>query len=204
MNLYAFAKIVVPPVGRLLFRMKEEGTENLPESGPVIVCSNHRSNYDPVLLGIALKRPLFFMAKDDLFKIPLFSSLIRKLGAFPVHRGKGDSSAIQRGIDILKEGCVLAMFPEGHRLKTGRDPQRFQSGAVRIAIQTHATIVPVAIVTKGKVGMFRRTVVKTGKPVPFEELGIRENSLESIRSASALIRSRVIELLESARVEHNL
>ena len=168
----------------------------MPVSGPVIVCSNHRSNYDPVILGASLSRDLNFMAKAELFKIPLFKGLITAFGAFPVQRGKGDAEASRTAVHILEEGNVLAMFPEGHRQKSGSGLQRFQKGTARFAYKAHAPVLPVAIVTKGRVRPFKRNALRVGTMIPYEELGFTDGSAENLASVSTFIRSRVEALLK--------
>lgn len=199
MSIYPLAKAVVPPVIGGLYHLKTEGAENIPADGPVIVCSNHRSNLDPLLLGIAfLKRRLHFMAKIELFRVPVLRSVIRSLGAFPVRRGQGDAGAMAFAADILRKGGALLMFPEGTRQKYMKDLLRFKSGAARLALQTKAPVLPVAVVPAGKrVGMLRRTVVRIGKPIPFEELGFEndQGSVEAFHRASSVIRNRVAALL---------
>ncbi|HEX2937851.1 MAG TPA: lysophospholipid acyltransferase family protein, partial [Ruminiclostridium sp.] len=99
MTFFTFARTLLGAPLRLIFGIKRYGVNNLPEQGAVILCSNHRSNFDPVILGAALSRDLNFMAKAELFKIPLFRSLIKTLGAFPVNRGKHDSDAVKKAIE---------------------------------------------------------------------------------------------------------
>lgn len=195
MSFYTGARIVMSPILRLIFCIKRTGHRNLPSQGPVILCSNHRSNYDPVILGASLSRDLKFMAKAELFKNPVLRFIITSLGAFPVRRGKGDSEAVKKAISILKDGDVLAMFPEGTRLKEGGTPLRFKSGAALFAYQTHAPIVPVAIVAKGKVRPFKRIEVRVGKPLSFEELGFTDGSTENIRKVSEFLHNQVEALI---------
>lgn len=180
---------------RRLMNIRFEGRENLPAQGPVILCSNHRSNFDPVLLGTVLQRDLFFMAKASLFRVPLLNVLIRALGAFPVERGAGDFRAVGRAIDIVRSGHVLAMFPEGHRLKSGGEPQRFHSGAALIAARTGAPLVPAAVICRGRVRFFKRKLVRVGRPIPVSELGLADTSRESLRKASEKLRQAVIDLM---------
>ena len=195
MSFYTKAQIFSPQL-RGLFRVRCEGGENMPAEGRLILCSNHRSNVDPVLLGASLGRPLFFMAKASLFKIPLFNKLIVTLGAFPVRRGAGDREAIRRAESIVTEGRVLAMFPEGHRLRKGGEPLRFQSGAARIAVRTGAKILPAAIICKGRVWPHKRKLIRVGKPLTVEELGYTDGSSENLRQMSENLRLIVSGLLK--------
>ena len=101
---YAIAKFVTNLLIHILYKMRYEGVENIPEGGGYMVCSNHRTNMDPLFIAQKLKTQLFFMAKQELFQNKFVSLIIRGLGAFPVERGKGDSSAIDFAVDTLKSG----------------------------------------------------------------------------------------------------
>lgn len=197
MSLYTWALKYVVPMRETVFRTYVEGQENLPTDGAAILCCSHRSNFDPVVVGLAVPRPLRFMAKAELFRIPLFRSLIRALGAFPIHRGIGDRQALQRAENLLREGELLLIFPEGTRLRSGRVPGRFQSGAVRLALRAGVPIVPAAILNEGKTRLFRRKTVRFGEPVTASALGVTEaaHDAERLRAANALLRGRVMALL---------
>lgn len=192
---YMGARIIATPLGRFLFRAKVSGLENLPETGPVILCCNHKSNFDPVVIGLYLKRQPRFMAKQELFRIPLFNWLIRALGAFPVRRGHGDIDAIKKAIRILRAGEMLAMFPEASRLREGELPAKFHSGAVLLAYKTKAAILPAAIICKGRERPFKKLAFRVGKPIPFEELGFTNGSYDELRGISEKVREKVVELI---------
>lgn len=195
MSFYKSAKIILSPLIKLIFGVKTQGIENVPKDIPIIICSNHRSNYDPVILGVALPCELKYMAKAELFRVPFLSGLIKLLGAFPVKRGKNDTQAIKKAIELIKNGGVLAMFPEGHRQKQGDTLQRFHSGAALIAHKAHAAIIPVAIVTKGPVRPFKRNTVRIGKPLLYNELGFTDGGADNLRDVSSVLRSRVEVLI---------
>jgi 1-acyl-sn-glycerol-3-phosphate acyltransferase len=197
MSFYNGARIVFSPLVRLIFGIKRTGTENLPQQGPLIICSNHRSNYDPVILGASLKRDVRFMAKAELFKNPFLRILITLLGAYPIERGKGDTAALNKFADILNSGTALIIFAEGHRNKKGGSPMRFKSGVSLLAYKTHATVLPVAIVRDGKVGPFRRNEVRVGKPLSYDELGFTDGSLKNLRDTSRLLHDKVDDLIFS-------
>lgn len=122
-----------------------QGAHHLPESGPAIVVSNHVNYLDPLAMGATFHRPLHFMAKQELFEYPVFGWLLRKVHAFPVRRGKSDRRAIRRALEILKDGHVLALFPEGTRSATG-DLQELQRGAAMLALRSGAPVVPMVVV----------------------------------------------------------
>ena len=137
--------IFVFPIFRFLFRGQTIGISNLPKTGGVVVVSNHGSHLDPPILGHALGRPVAFMAKSELFKIPILSSIISACGAYPVKRGAGDREALRTASKRLSEGWATGVFLDGTRQENGRinDPK---AGAALLAGWTGCPILPVAIV----------------------------------------------------------
>ena len=117
MTFYDFAFIVCNAFVKVGFKFRAEGVENLPQTGGYILCSNHRSYLDPIFLGVKVKRQLAFMAKEELFRVKVLGPIIKKLGAFPIARGKGDTGAVEFAIDTVKSGKALMLFPEGTRSK---------------------------------------------------------------------------------------
>ena len=102
----------------IVFRLHVEGRENVPEKGAIIVAPNHKSYWDPPMIGVAFKtRIVHFMAKEELFKNPVFGWVIRQLGTFPVRRGVTDRAAIRQAVKVLKDGYPLGIFPEGTRIR---------------------------------------------------------------------------------------
>ena len=194
---YAFAKVVVQPVLNLIFPCKKQGAEKLPESGRVIVCSNHLGMKDPILLAMVLKRQLFYMAKAELFKNKFVAMIIRSLGAFPVARGKHDTGAIDYAAKLLSEDRVVGIFIEGTRSKDG-NLGKPKSGAAMLAYQNNAPVLPMCITTKdGKSPrIFRKTVVSCGDLIPVEKLGIKEGSGPEFRQASRYIMEQIAQLRE--------
>ena len=116
---YAFSRVCVNAVLRTVWRMRVSGRERVPRTGPLIVAANHVSYFDPPVLGCALPRPLHFMAKKELFAVPLLGAMIRLYNAFPVDRGRGDVGAIKRAVEALKAGNAVLLFPEGTRNREG-------------------------------------------------------------------------------------
>lgn len=191
---YRFARLICRLVLLLLRRWKVEGAENLPSAGGVLVVSNHTSYWDPVVVGCALKRPVHFMAKADLFKIPLLGPIIRALGAFPVQRGSADRQAIRRALELLEEGKVVGIFPEGTRSKTGMllDPHR---GAAMLALRAKVPVLPVALLnTRGVVGRVR---VRIGKPLYFEGRG--GSGRQDYQAVSREIMGEIKRLMDEER-----
>lgn len=172
-----FFRVIYPifaPVIRFLFRVKVIGAENEPEEGGFLVCANHISAADPVVISSVLrKHQLCIMAKKELFSVPGLSWLIRHFGAYPVDRKISDVGAIRHAIDLLNHGYCAGIFPQGTR-HPGENPRdtKVKNGAAMIAAHTDAAILPIHIYRKDyRPGFFRRTVIVIGKPIPFAEFG---------------------------------
>ena len=194
---YYLGKIITGFIFRIWFHIEFHGQENQPQDRGYILCCNHRSALDPVLIAQKIKKPIRYMAKMELFQNPFIGFIIRHLGAFPVARGKGDTSAIDTAVETVKSGRVLGLFPEGTR---SHDDQllRFKSGAAVIASQSGGDLLPVAIWYEGK--KFRsRVVIRYGKPIANSQILIEENSTKQIKVVVALWRDEVDNLLEETR-----
>lgn len=187
------------PLVRLIMRVKVVGVENFPaESTSLILCANHISNWDPVLLIVAKPhRHIYFMAKSELFCNRLFSWLLGKqFGAFPVHRGTGDTGAIDTAERLVDEGKILGIFPEGTRSKTGK-LLRPKSGVGFIAAKTGAMVLPTAIVSRNqRIRPFRRTTIIYGKPLSPEELHLADAEHPDIRFATRRIMEAISQQIE--------
>lgn len=112
MTFYSFAKFVVYRILKPIYRIQVIGIEHFPKDGGVLLCANHIDNLDPPIVGITAPRPVHFMAKAELFSVPVLGRIVRNLNAFPVKRGMSDREALRKGLSILKEGKVLGLFPE--------------------------------------------------------------------------------------------
>lgn len=145
-----------------------EGMEKLPKSG-VLLCPNHSSNWDPVLLGTRLpvNYRLHAMAKEELFRNPILGWIIRKLGAFPVSRGNNDIQAVRTAMQVIKSGDNLLIFPEGTAIHNGIGyadglPAHAKAGVAMIGVRTGAILVPVFM--DGEKKLFHRTRIIFGDP----------------------------------------
>lgn len=197
MGMYEAARRHVAPFLRFIFGIKGVSGDEFPKEGPVIVCSNHRSNFDPVILGSLFdSRNLHYMAKAELFKIPVFNALIKAFGAFPIHRGKADKAAIVIARKLLHDGNALVMFPEGTRTKNMGAPRKFKPGIAMFAYKSHAPILPVLIETKGHVRPFKKNIVKVGKLITFDELGFTDGSSENLHAVTATLYERVTAMMD--------
>jgi len=194
---YNFARAVLTPIICFLFNVKYVGQENLRDSGGYILCSNHRSLWDPLLIAFGVKtRKLNFMAKKELFKFKPFAAIIRSLGAFPVSRGSGDVGAIKNAVDVVNNGNILLIFPEGTRSKTGH-PLRAKAGAVYIANEAKADIIPVAICfdTK-KMRIGSKVTVCYGEKIPYENIIVNEdNKSADAREGAQFVMHKIIDLM---------
>ena len=174
---YTLVALVSWPFLKGPFRLRAEGTENLPQEGGFVLAANHISNFDPWPLGIPLfpKRYLRFMAKSELYWWPL-GPLISAGGAFPVRRGERDIEAINQAVDLAREGHVVVMFPHGTRQRKGlvkRHQPRAHSGAARIALEAGVPLVPAAISGTDRLSRFGPLRVRYGKPLDLDGLDAR-------------------------------
>ena len=177
--LYKSVKYTLMPATTLLFAARSSGAENVPREGPLVVASNHVSYLDPPLLGTWFPRVIHFMAKQELFDVPVLGPLIRMVHAFPVQREAGDLGAIRHALRILKKGEVVGIFPEGRRNIDGEAQAR--SGAVLLAATAHCPVVPVALVgtnLAAKRLRASRVVVRIGKPMTFQGSARKPTKLE--------------------------
>ena len=143
--IYWLVRGVLQPFFHLYFRLSRIGREHIPAEGPVILASNHRSFLDPFIIATLARRPLYYVAKEELFRRPLLAWLLNNLGAFPVRRGEGDADMIETAKAILGRGDAVLMFPEGTRIRPG-SLGRPRRGVGRLALETGAPVVPVAII----------------------------------------------------------
>jgi 1-acyl-sn-glycerol-3-phosphate acyltransferase len=186
---------------RLFTRLHVEGTEHIPTKGPVIIVSNHLSMMDILALSVPCKRQEHFMAKIELFQVPIFGWYIHTLGAFPVRRGESDRESLRIAADVLSSGQVLVIFPEGHR----SDDHALipgHSGVALIAMRSGAPIVPVAITGTEHVSPLRfglwapRVRVVFGEPFMLPSEGRRTR--EDLERGIDQIMRRIAALLPPA------
>lgn len=160
---------------RKLFRVTIINPENEPLDENIksyVACINHSSNWDPILIGACMHRPLRYMAKSELFKIPVLKSIVKLFGAYPVKRDTADVSSVRNTINILENGEVVGMYPQGRRAKK-KHPETVtpKNGVAMVAFKAKAGILPVTIIAKGyKVKAFHKSIVVFGKYISFEEL----------------------------------
>jgi 1-acyl-sn-glycerol-3-phosphate acyltransferase len=147
---------------KIMFRVKVTGTENIPKSGGAIVCGNHISAWDPVLIAVAVKRNLRFIGKKELFENKALAWLFHSLGAFPVDRENTDMVAYKTAIKLLQGGQMLMLFSQGHRQKT-MELSSNKAGVAFFGIKAQVPIVPVGITASYK--LFSKASIRIGKPI---------------------------------------
>lgn len=175
LTFYGFARSVCNIVLAPIYRFEVIGRENFPSEGGVLLCANHIDALDPPVVGITAPRPVHFMAKEELFNVPVLGKIISNVHAFPVKRGLSDREALRKGLSVLKEGHVLGLFPEGTRSKTG-ELGKGLAGAGFFALRSNAVVVPCAII--GPYRPFRRLKVVYGKPIDLTEAKSTKMSTE--------------------------
>lgn len=171
--LYRIIGTLSIPVVKGLYRLRARGVEHLPEGG-FVLAANHTSNFDPWPLGVPLlpDRQLRFMAKAELFN-PIFTPILRGGGAFKVRRGEGDMEAMRTAIELVRQGEIVVMFPEGTRRAKGlrkKHVARAHTGAARIALAAGAPLVPAAITGTDRLSRFERLRVAYGEPIDVSDL----------------------------------
>jgi 1-acyl-sn-glycerol-3-phosphate acyltransferase len=169
--LYWFVRVTFQPAFLVYFRMRRLHKERIPAAGPVILASNHRSFLDPFVIACLVRRPVYFVAKRELFAHPVIAWLLGALGAFPIDRGRADAEAMATARAILERGDCVVIFPEGTRVRPGPlgTPHR---GVGRLALLAGAPIVPIAVigtedVRSGWVFRPRRVTLSCGTPLRF-------------------------------------
>ncbi|HHX57880.1 MAG TPA: 1-acyl-sn-glycerol-3-phosphate acyltransferase [Clostridiales bacterium] len=194
--MYTIARYIALFVYKIVYNLSYEGTENIPKEGGRIFASNHRSYADPVFICLPIKVKFAFMAKEELFKNPFFSALIRFMGAFPVVRGSGDMKVIDESIARLNKGRNLVIFPEGTRSKDGK-VGRGKTGVALIAAKANVDVVPVGIVFEDKLKFRRKVVVKYGKPISSSQLQVSDEPLRTeLKNLKNRIMVSITELVE--------
>jgi 1-acyl-sn-glycerol-3-phosphate acyltransferase len=194
--LYLLAGSISWPVVKVGFRLRARGIENLPDGG-FVLAANHTSNFDPWPLGIPLfpHRQLRFMAKSELFN-PILKPILVGGGAFPVRRGQADLEAIGRAVELVRDGEVVVMFPEGTRRKKGlrkKHEARAHTGAARIALTAGVPLVPAAIKGTDRLSRLAPLRVAYGRPIPLDDLRGREIS-PAAREATERLMAEIHEL----------
>jgi len=197
MSFYKIVRSIVGPLARIVFPVWVYGKENVPQKGNFLLCSNHISYIDPVYHIVGQKNVVHFMARDNLFKRKLTGWFLKKMLAYPVKRGASDTESVRVTFDLLENGEVVGIFPEGTRSKNG-ELGKFKAGAILIASKADAAILPSVICTKnGKVKAFKKSVLIYGKPVTVAELGLINGTSQELKDSAR----KLMEIIENLRAE---
>jgi 1-acyl-sn-glycerol-3-phosphate acyltransferase len=203
--LYYFSRWLLRILLRIFGGISVEGLEKFPESGGVILAPNHISYLDPPAVGLYIPRQVHFMAKEELFKVPLLGAWMHRVGAFPVKRGAPDRKAIKHALELLKQGKVVCIFPEGTRSENGelQDPEL---GIGLIALKSRVPVVPAFIKGTDKVlprharCLYRHPIkIVYGEPMTFPDL----YDVEVSRPAMQEVGRRIIEAIENLANRQN-
>jgi len=191
-----FLNGIIKLLSYIIYKVDYVGLENIPKDGGFIMASNHVSIVDPGFLVITCDK-VHFMAKGELFTNKFLAKFFRALNAFPVKRGNSDKSSVEYAINVIKQGKVLGVFPEGTCSDDGF-PLQPKAGVSLIAKATRADVLPVAICTKNKGRLFQRVVIRIGEVIKYEDLGISDDKRSSseLRAAARLVMDRIVALWE--------
>lgn len=198
---YIFARDMLRVLFFILGGLKSVGRENIPRTGGVIVASNHISNLDPPAVGAGMRRQVRFMAKEELFHPEICGIFMRCAGTFPVRRSTADRKAIKRAIELLDQGNVVGIFPEGTRSEDGklREPEL---GLGLIALKSRAAVIPTAVIGTDKIlplhakrFYFHKAKIVYGEPLTFPDLYDASDSRQAMEEIGRRVMAAIADLL---------
>lgn len=200
--LYIFLSIIAKAFEKLMYNIKVQGLNTLPLGEKAILCPNHTSNIDSIVLMIRCNRNIHFLAKKELFKTGFTTWFFTKLNVICVDRQGNDAAAIKKALRTLKDDKLLGIYPEGTTKKEGRELIEPKAGALMIALAAKAPIIPVAIYGKYK---FRGKVfIKAGEPVYFDEYyGRKYKTEELVQITQDKVMSKIKSMLDEMKGEKN-
>ena len=192
------SKLFVFPIYKFIFKGHLIGRDNIPQKDSFIMVSNHGSLLDPPLLGHALGRNISFMAKAELFKIPVLGFIIKACGAYPVKRGIADKNTIKTACKKLSNDKCIGIFIDGTRQKNGR-VNKPKQGAALLAFKNQKLLLPVAIVNSHRlirfkffIPLFSKIVIKVGKPIQPPQ----SSSRDDLNSVTMHLQDKINNLIE--------
>lgn len=195
-NLYQKLMPWLAPTIRFFQRIKAVGIENIPTDRGYVICSNHIAAKDVIMIGAAYPQPIRFVAKKELFSVPVIGGLITKLGAIKLDRGGSDVAAIKTSVNLAKAGYNVAIFPQGHRYP-GVDPATTptKNGAGLIACKSESDVLPVFIKVKdNKYRFLRKIEIIFGKPIKNDEFGFVNGGTDEYKQATDKIFAEILKL----------
>lgn len=193
------------PLGKKIvkgfYEVEYVGVENLPAEGGYILAANHIHALDPLMIALGMERQIHFMGKQELFKNPFIKAALKTVNGFPIVRGGRDKEALDYAVRILDEGMILAMFPEGTRSKT-YTPASAKGGISLIARQAKADVVPVSVYNNEQMKKHSKVTIRFGKPIPFAELNLNDESKkDELRASAAFVMEKIVALWEEGHCE---
>lgn len=191
--LYWPARNTIHGIARLLWRTQAYGVENVPRSGPLIIACNHRAFLDPPVMGSFVPRQVYFMAKKELFDIPILGAAIASVGAYPVDREGSAAAAIKRSVEVLRRGDCIGIFPEGGRNQEG--DKEVRQGVALLASLSKAPVLPAAIVGTDRAKAFSKIKVAYGKPLSLP--ADRKATRDDLAKFTQEVMSAIFALAES-------
>lgn len=197
---WTVSRILLSPPIRLAWRLRFEGKKHIPKDGPAVIASNHLSFLDHFILPLATRRPIYFISKAQHFDARLKGWFFRNLGVIPLERGAGDKEAFERSLQVLDEGELFGIYPEGTRSLDGK-LHKGRTGVARIAIMKRVPIVPAAMIgtfeamPKGRsMPRLKKCGVRIGPPIDTSPWYGRENDRDALRELTDLVMQRIAEV----------
>lgn len=188
---YSFIKTTVKFVLFFFYRIKLYGAGNIPLDGKLIICSNHASNWDPILISIIFPRQISWMGKKELFKNKALAYLLNKLMVFPVDRDGSDVGAIKKALKVLKGEGTLGLFPEGTRVKS-LDLNNAKSGVALLGFKSKSPILPIYIESNYKI--FNRVNIYIGEAIDLNQAIDGKPSADDYLELSKQILYKIYDL----------
>jgi len=193
MKLYKAASVLFHFYMHTVYDIEYIGGENLPKDGAVIICANHKSVADPLLLGGILERPIHFMAKQEIFKNKFFSWVLREIGAFPVNREAVEMTSFKHALGVLKNGEIMGIFSQATR-KNAVDENEGKAGVALFATKSGAPVVPVGIT--GDYKWFSKMIINVGEPMDFKEYEGKRLRTPELEELTKEIMTKVKSLIK--------
>ncbi|MDP4093137.1 MAG: lysophospholipid acyltransferase family protein [Bacillota bacterium] len=182
-------------VFKIIYRVEVINREAVPAKGAVVLCSNHVRMLDMFFIGFKIPRLIHYMAKAELFRIPVINLIIKYFGTFPVKRGTADIEAIKTAIQLVREGHIVGTFPEGHRSKGKKNKiLKAKPGAAMIAVKGNVPVLPVAL--QGDYRLFSKVRVVFGEPYYLSTDSTKKYTSAELSEMSANIMKKVYSLME--------
>lgn len=164
---YTLVKSIAFVIFHIIFRIKVEGKDNIPLDGRLVLCSNHQSNWDPLVIAVVFTRKISWMGKKELFENKFLRVFLSALLVFPVDRQVTDIGAVKKALRVLKDDKVLGIFPEGTRVKEF-DPENAKAGVALLALKSNSPVIPVYI--RGTYKLFSKLYISIGQPVDYNKI----------------------------------